>query len=309
MTPRFDLGDKTVAALFAQSLRRADALYSPLPGAVIAREVLQLAASERDAGRFDRIALQPVWTDGQIALVDTVEASRIVEEPVEGPGLRMAAAFIVSPRAILSAWLAPDLLRTGEAARLEPHSGGWRALDASGAVLAYGDAVVLCAGAGNIALAPDLSLSLVRGQADWVEADVDPAAVAWGGYVAPTGTGFLFGATHDRGDVGTNVRTTDTKRNLAALAARLPRLAARVEPDAVQSRAATRATTRDRLPIAGALPDRPGLFVLGGLGSRGFCLAPLLGEHLAALISGRPSPLPSDVAARITPSRAALRPA
>ncbi|MFC5344118.1 FAD-dependent 5-carboxymethylaminomethyl-2-thiouridine(34) oxidoreductase MnmC [Brevundimonas staleyi] len=309
VTPRFDLGDAAVAALFAQALERSDALYAPLPDAVIQRGVLQLAATDRDAARFERIAAQPIWKEGEIALTDGAEVSHIVGEPIEGPGLTMAPAFVVSPKAVLSAWLAPGMLHPGEASRLEQDEGGWRVLDASGAVLAKADAVVLCAGSGNADLAPELALSPVRGQADWIESDADPAAVAWGGYVAPTGEGFLFGATHDRGETTTEVRPGDTERNRTALAARLPELAGTISPEFIRSRAAIRATTRDRLPIAGALPGRPGLFVVGGLGSRGFCLAPLLGEHVAALIADAPSPLPADVVARITPSRAALRPA
>ena len=306
VTPRFDLGDETVAALFSQALERADTLYSPLPGAVTARGVLQLPGAERDARRFERIAAQPVWTAGAITVAEDANASATAREPVEGPGLRMSCAFVVAPHAVLSAWLAPHAVRPDQAARVEPHAGGWRVLDATGAVLAEAESVVLCGGAGNAALAPDLSLSPVRGQAEWVDASASPDAMAWGGYVAPTGTGFLFGATHDRGDTGLDVRPGDTERNLATLAARLPRLAAGIAPETVCSRAATRATTRDRLPIAGALPGRPGLFVLGGLGSRGFCLAPLLAEHVAAMILGLPSPLASAVAERITPSRAAL---
>ena len=308
VTPRFDLGDGAVAALFAQALERAEALYSPLPGAVVTRGVLQLAGTERDARRFERIATQPVWVDGAMTLTDDAQASRLAGEPVAGPGLHMASAFVVAPQVILSAWLGPDAVRPGEAARIEPHAGGWRVLDGAGAVLAEAEVVVLCAGAGSAALAPDLFLTPVRGQAEWSDAGGEPDAVAWGGYVAPTGSGFLFGATHDRGDTGTKIRPADTERNLTALAARLPSLAAGLEPSAVHSRAATRATTRDRLPVAGPLPGQTGLFVLGGLGSRGFCLAPLLGEHVAALISGLPSPLPSDVADRIKPSRAALAP-
>ncbi|MGV3579185.1 tRNA (5-methylaminomethyl-2-thiouridine)(34)-methyltransferase MnmD [Brevundimonas sp.] len=306
VTPRFDLGDETVAALFAQALERADALYSPLPGAVVAQGVLQLAGSERDARRFDRIPAQPIWSEGEITLADEAEASRIVGEPAGGSGLSMAPAFVVSPRTVLSAWLAPEMMRPQRAARLEPALEGWRVLDVTGAVVAEAETVVLCAGAGNAELASGIALSPVRGQADWVEGGESPSPVAWGGYVAPTGGGFLFGATHDRGDTATGVRAEDTDRNLAALTARLPRLAGTVDRGAVQSRAAVRATTRDRLPVAGALAEQPGLFVLGGLGSRGFCLAPLLGEHVAALIAGLASPLPAAVAERITPSRAAL---
>jgi tRNA 5-methylaminomethyl-2-thiouridine biosynthesis bifunctional protein len=126
-----------------------------------------------------------------------------------------------------------------------------------------------------------------------------PVATAWGGYVAPTDTGFLFGATHDRDDVGTDVRPEDSDRNRAVLAARFPDLARPI--GATGARAAIRATTLDRLPICGAIGD--GVYLLGGLGSRGFCVAPLLGEHLAAVIAGSPSALPAAFAERLSPER------
>jgi tRNA 5-methylaminomethyl-2-thiouridine biosynthesis bifunctional protein len=166
--------------------------------------------------------------------------------------------------------------------------------------------VVLAAGWGNAALLPDLNLSPVRGQADWVETapDLAPQAIAWGGYVAPTGDGFLFGATHDRDEVDTAVRDTDSERNRTQLAERLPALAERANAAGRSgARAAVRAATRDRLPVCGPVPDAEGLFVLGGLGSRGFCVAPLLGEHLAATLIGAPSPLPADLARRVLPDR------
>ena len=309
VTPRFDLGDATVAALFAQALDRAAALYAPLPGAVIAEGVLQLAGTERDANRFERLPDQPFWTRGDLSVVEAAEASRIAGEPLTGSALSMSPAFVLAPRVVLEAWLPAGILASGTAAVIQHSADGWRVLDADGAVLAQADVVVLCAGAGSITLAPDLSLSPVRGQAEWVATETAPAAVAWGGYVAPTGAGFLFGATHDRGDLAVEVRPDDTRRNLETLACRLPRLASMVSRDALHARAATRATTRDRLPIAGALTDQPGLFVVGGLGSRGFCLAPLLGEHVASLITSAPSPLPATIADRINPSRAALAPA
>ena len=71
----------------------------------------------------------------------------------------------------------------------------------------------------------------------------------------------------------------------------------------MRARAAVRATTPDRLPLAGAVPGQAGLFVLGGLGSRGFCAAPLLAEYVAALVLGAPSPLPRALAARVDPAR------
>ena len=68
------------------------------------------------------------------------------------------------------------------------------------------------------------------------------------------------------------------------------------------SRAAIRATTRDRLPFAGAPPDKekapdgtPAPLspyrLIGGLGSRGFLWAPLLAELVASEAFGEPSPV------------------
>ena len=86
---------------------------------------------------------------------------------------------------------------------------------------------------------------------------------------------------------------------------RLPRLAARLVGAPIAGRASIRAATPDHLPLAGALGQ--GLFVLGGLASRGFTLAPSLAEHIAAVALGAPSPLPASLAAVVAPERFAER--
>jgi len=59
------------------------------------------------------------------------------------------------------------------------------------------------------------------------------------------------------------------------------------------ARVSRRASLPDRRPVIGCAGADIGrwLFVLGGLGARGFTLAPLLGDLLAADILGRPVPL------------------
>jgi tRNA 5-methylaminomethyl-2-thiouridine biosynthesis bifunctional protein len=138
----------------------------------------------------------------------------------------------------------------------------------------------------------------VRGQASWALGLELDHALAWGGYACPMDMnglgGVLFGATHDRGRTDLELSAGDHARNLATLAEGLPELAAAAKGRPLDGRATVRATTFDRMPVAGAL-DEPGLYVLGGLGSRGFCTAPLLAEHLAAETLGAPSPLPKSL--------------
>jgi tRNA 5-methylaminomethyl-2-thiouridine biosynthesis bifunctional protein len=301
VTPRLDAGDAGIAALHAQALARARSLYSGRPVAVLAEGVLQLEQAPRDASRFARVAAQDVWPEGAMTPLSPAACSERLDEPVETGGLFMRDALAVDPRAVLEAWLAEAGHVTADVARIEPAAGGWRLLDPGGAAILEADVVVIAAGWGAAALAPDLPLSPVRGQADWVDGLAAPAT-AWGGYAAPTRDGLLFGATHERGETRIETGAAATDRNLQTLAARLPGLAARVsEAGRLHSRAAIRATTPDRLPLAGQVAS--GLFVLTGLGSRGFCVAPLLAEHVAATALGAPSPLPSALSARVDPKR------
>ncbi|MDZ4060046.1 MAG: tRNA (5-methylaminomethyl-2-thiouridine)(34)-methyltransferase MnmD [Brevundimonas sp.] len=306
VTPRLDAGDAAIAALHAQALTRAADLYAAIPGAVIQTGVLQLEQTPRDAGRFAKIALQPVWPEGAMAVRDAGACAAELGEPVGCGGLWMRDAVAIRPRAVLDAWLEDTARITACVARVEAAGPGWRLLDEAGDPILEAEIVVFAAGWGTAGLVPDLPLAPVRGQANWVDG-VGAGSVAWGGYAAPTGSGLLFGATHDRGETAGGPSDEAGARNLATVATRLPQLAARIAAAGpAQARTAVRATTPDRLPLAGALPGGQGLFVLGGLGSRGFCVAPLLAEHVAAVALGAPSPLPADLATRVDPLRNAI---
>lgn len=301
VTPRLDVGDEGIAGLHAQALERAGSLYAATPGAVLARGVLQLEQSERDAARFDRVASQPLWPDGSMRRIGAAGCAERLGEPVEVGGLFMRDALSVNPAAVLEAWLGEARRVGAQVARIEPSSGGWRLVDAAGRTILEAAIVVVAAGWGSGALAAGMSMAPVRGQADWIDGVSGPP-VAWGGYASPTAAGLLFGATHERGETAVEVSAEGTHANLRTLAARLPHLAARIAAAGPTGRrVAIRATTPDRLPLAGELA--PGLFALTGLGSRGFCVAPLLAEHVAALTTGAPSPLPASLAARVEPKR------
>ena len=310
VTPRLDAGGGALAALSAQVFERACALYREVPGAVIAEGVLQLEAQPRDAARFDRIAGQPFWDEGAVERLDAEAASVRLGEPSGHGGLFLRDALVVEPAAALAAWIGPAPVVRAAAARLARTAEGWAVLDATGAAIVEAEAVVLAAGLGLQPLAPALPLSPVRGQASLAACADRPAPAAWGGYVVPTREGVLFGATHDRGDAAADPRPEDNRRNLELLARARPKLAeelaAALAGRPLIGRASVRAATPDRLPLCGEI--EPGLFVLGGLGSRGFSFAPLLAEHLAARLAGTPSPLTREAADMVAPDRFA-RPA
>jgi tRNA 5-methylaminomethyl-2-thiouridine biosynthesis bifunctional protein len=214
--------------------------------------------------------------------------------------------MVIEPAVLLAAW-APQVARAA-VARIEPDGGGWRLLDAEGALLAAADAVIVAAGLASAELVAGLPLSAVRGQASFAAFAEPPPAAAFGGYAIPTRQGVLFGATNDRDDTARDVRPEDHRRNLAALAEGLPGLAARLAGATLEGRASIRVSTPDYLPVAGAAPGCPaGLFVLTGFGARGFTLAPLLAEHVAALAMQAPSPLPTPLATFVEPARFARR--
>jgi tRNA 5-methylaminomethyl-2-thiouridine biosynthesis bifunctional protein len=302
VTPRFDAGGGVPAQLYAQAFARAAALYDRrAPETVIARGVLQLEAAPRDQARFDKVALSELFAPGALERLAPEAAGRRLGEPCGGGGIWIRDGLVIEPAAALKAWLEGGERRRGTVARLEPAGGGWRVLGPDGEALCEAQIVFIAAGYGSAALLPELALQPVRGQASFAPVPNRPTAAAWGGYVVPTREGLLFGATHDRGQTGVEVREDDHRRNVELLAKARPALAAELDPASLDGRAGVRASTPDRLPLAGEL--RPGLFVLTGLGGRGFVLAPLLAEHLAARALNAPSPLPEPLGHALRPGR------
>jgi tRNA 5-methylaminomethyl-2-thiouridine biosynthesis bifunctional protein len=309
VTPRLDAGFGPAAELHAQAFARATALYrAEASDALIGSGALQLGPTERDAARFARIAAWPGFAQGALRLLDEEAASFQLDETA-APGratLEIADALVIEPAPLLETWLAGAERVAGAATRLERTATGWACLDAAGERLAEGDEICVTLGADTVTLLPTLPLRPVRGQVEWTTAPVfSGVAAAWGAYAIPVrDDGVLYGASHRRGDIGRDLRGAEAVASLEALAVGRPGLAARVSAlpsQARLSRAATRAATADHLPLAGRTLE--GAYVLAGLGGRGFTLAPLLAEHIAAELTGLPSPLPVDLAQRLRPER------
>jgi tRNA 5-methylaminomethyl-2-thiouridine biosynthesis bifunctional protein len=300
VTPRLDAGLGPSARFSARAFARAVALYGPHGAAITARGVLQLVAGERDPRRFAAIAASDLFEPDDLALLTAEDAAALVGEPSPG-GLLIRPALAIEPLRLLAAF-AGDV-RPAHIAGLRRGEAGWSLLAEGGKPLASADIVVLAAGWGTSALGLPLPLGPIRGQLSFAPGVRLQVGLGWGGHAAPGPDGLAFGATFDRDRTDTEMSTEDNERNRQSLGRALPRLAAGLEGTVLSGRASIRAVTPDREPVAGAIPRHPGLYALTGLGSRGFAHAPLLAEHIAALISGTPSPLAADQAEVVDPKR------
>ena len=299
--PRLDAGLGPQAALFAQAARRAADLYDATKGSVIASAAVQFAIGPKDPARFTAIAGSDLFEPNAMTAIDVEAISGRLGETAPA-GLLIGDARVVDPAVVLRAWVGD--VEQARVARLAKEGDVWRLLDEGGGQIAQVDCVCVAAGMATAALVQGTPLLPVRGQASLAAGVSWPMATLFGGYAIPARGGMVFGATHDRDDTDASPRPVDHARNLSAIAAVLPALAARLDGAAVSAHAGIRATTADYLPIAGAAPESPaGLFLLTGLGSRGYTLAPLLAEHIAALATGAPSPAPGPLSALVDPGR------
>ena len=130
-------------------------------------------------------------------------------------------------------------------------------------------------------------------------------AVPWqGGYI------WLSGSTYEH-DTPHNPQITaqGIASNLQRLQQLIPGaghlLAAQHSAGLVQGWAGTRCTTRDRLPLVGAVSasHAPGLYVCSAMGSRGLSFAALCGQQVAAQIMRASSPLPDALRRAIDVAR------
>ncbi|ESQ92225.1 hypothetical protein ABAC460_04865 [Asticcacaulis sp. AC460] len=282
VTPRLDAGDNAISALFADAFAYATAFYRHwTPGAVLGQGVRQCALEDRDLARFERIAGQAGFVAGDLA---PFAAGTLVNMPALA-GLHLKPALTIAPVEVVRTMLAGQVVIRE---RLPDDLSGY-------------DAVVLACGEGILDRDIGFALRPVRGQIEIAAGQTLDGALAWGGYAVPTSEGMLFGATHDRDDRGSEVRPQSREANLINLAKVLPQMAETLGGRDLRSRASVRVTTRDHLPVAGEIA--PGLHVLTGLGSRGFCLAPLLAKAVVAGITGFAPPLRAATANLIHPRR------
>ncbi|MFW5969477.1 MAG: FAD-dependent oxidoreductase, partial [Halofilum sp. (in: g-proteobacteria)] len=184
-------------------------------------------------------------------------------------------------------------LLEGYVDRLVARRDGWTAENAAGEPLATARTAVIAAGAGCVRLWPNTRRWLLpaRGQATAFQGTAATSGlrvpVSGGGYVTPAIDGVHWaGATLQRGETDPLPRADDDRINLTFAR---DRLGLDAVPEPVDRFVGFRATTPNRIPLAGDLAD--GLWITAGHGAHGLLTAPLCAQLLAHAIEGHRHPL------------------
>lgn len=278
-----------------------------------ARGSFVMARNNDEAERQSRSKAAYGWPDDVMQIISEARASLLTSVEVSKPGLWFAGAGAISPANVIKQLTDGIPYHQASIAKVVPGQGGWELIAHDSTSLGTYDVVCMAAGVGvmDIMGADTFPLRANRGQLTYLSS-LEPkpnVPITYGGYISPlvplgkNEMGHVLGATYARRDElpdkeWDSLRETDTQEMLDNFTAHLPDIKA---GDVIGGRTALRATIRDYIPLAGEWDD--GLFVLGGLGSRGFMTAPLLAGLIADQISGVPLPLESDLVGALNPKR------
>ncbi|WP_298915339.1 tRNA (5-methylaminomethyl-2-thiouridine)(34)-methyltransferase MnmD [uncultured Algimonas sp.] len=265
--PRLDLQDRSESRFFLSSFLYARAAYR---GLVLQAGVTHRPKDDTQADRLRRIARNEPLGPGHLRW--------------EAGALEINSAVVIDPEAVRRDFLAGCELQ--ERRLFDPSE-----IDGP---------VILAAGYGIRDLWPKTAFRFSRGQLSWADGTLE-RALTYGGYAIGLDGRLLLGATHDRivdhADAF-ELRPEDDARNTAQARDQGLDLG-----DPVTScRASVRVNAPDTLPRLMRLESETGqeVWILSGLGSRGFVFGPLLGEALASAYLGEPSPLETGFAERIS---------
>ncbi|OLF81305.1 hypothetical protein AWH62_01130 [Maricaulis sp. W15] len=281
LTPRLEKADRPHVRATMAAFDFARRLYEGRDG-FHAEPVIRLPRDAREAARF---AVLADWLPDHLDWQD----DRLV----------ISCGGRFEPSRLVSGLIGACDRQDWQFGHHEAGGDGVRLFDRDGVCRLEAAHLVIAAGAASQAFHGDISPS--AGQVAVFEGPAPASPVSWGHYACRAGDGVLVGATHLRGEAAAPDDEAEASFR-TAIAERLPDLAlGRV----TERWSGVRASTPDRLPVAGMLGDR--LSILSGFGSRGFAHAPLLAEDLVSRITGGASVLAADARVVLGPQRFAER--
>lgn len=274
--------------------------------------VVQLAYTTARDERYRKISRSlhehgPGYDQRTVQQLSATETQQLWPALPAYPSLYYPAGGWLRPAAVVTRLFAGMKVEERQLVALQQHASGWQLNFQDGSQRHCGKVVLACGAALKHLLEPfAVQLQNVRGQVTQVQAsDISqscPLVVCYKGYFTPADDGLhCVGATYARDSEDLQTQSKDREENLANLRDNLAPATWPAQLEPVRDRAAVRNTTRDHLPMVGELA--PQLWVLGGLGSRGFTAAPLAAATLVAALQGQPLPMPAQLWQRLQPQR------
>ncbi|AUT41012.1 bifunctional tRNA (5-methylaminomethyl-2-thiouridine)(34)-methyltransferase MnmD/FAD-dependent 5-carboxymethylaminomethyl-2-thiouridine(34) oxidoreductase MnmC [Aeromonas sp. ASNIH5] len=300
--------------------------------------VTQLGYDDKSAAKLAKMSQGPFPPELMHPL-SAVEVEQVVGLPCDADGVSYPLGGWLCPAELTRAAITEaqasgrlEVVFNAAVTLIAEEVDGWRVESQDGRAWQAPNLVV-AAGHKLPALLPfaELPLYPVRGQVSHVPTTARLSqlrtVLCYDGYLTPAHNGaHCIGASYGRNQTDLAYRADEQEQNRARLQACVPqqRWPAEVDVSGAQARVGVRCASRDHLPVAGpvarlaaladhdvnapadqqsALPLHAGLYVLGALGSRGLCSAPLCGELLASEICGDPLPLAADLLEALHPAR------
>lgn len=300
--------------------------------------VTQLGYDDKSAAKLAKMSQGPFPPELMHPL-SAVEVEQVVGLPCDADGVSYPLGGWLCPAELTRAAIREaqasgrlEVVFNAAVTRIAEEDDRWRVESQDGRQW-HAPNLVAAAGHQLPALLPfaELPLYPVRGQVSHVPTTTGlsqlKTVLCYDGYLTPAHNGaHCIGASYGRNQTDLAYRADEQEQNRARLQACLPDQTwpAEVDVSGNQARVGVRCASRDHLPVAGpvarlaaladhdvnapadqqsALPLHAGLYVLGALGSRGLCSAPLCGELLASEICGDPLPLAADLLEALHPAR------
>lgn len=300
--------------------------------------VTQLGYDDKSAAKLAKMSQGPFPPELMHPL-SAAEVEQVVGLPCDADGVSYPLGGWLCPADLTRAAIREaqasgrlEVVFNAAVTRIAEEADGWH-LESRDGRQWHAPNLVVAAGHQLPALLPfaELPLYPVRGQVSHVPTTAGlsqlKTVLCYDGYLTPAHNGaHCIGASYGRNQTDLAYRADEQEQNRARLQACVPhqRWPAEVDVSGAQARVGVRCASRDHLPVAGpvarlaalvdhdvnapadqqsALPLHAGLFVLGALGSRGLCSAPLCGELVASEICGEPLPLAADLLEALHPAR------
>ncbi len=325
---------------FGYARQRLLALAERHPIAFELCGVTQLGYDDKSAAKLAKMSQGP-FPSKLMHSLSTAEVEQVVGLPCGHSGVSYPQGGWLCPadftRAAIKEAQASGLLEVvfkTEVVAITELADGWQVESQDGRHWQAPNLVV-AAGHQLPALLPfaELPLYPVRGQVSHVPTTASlrqlSTVLCYDGYLTPMHNDqHCIGASYGRNQSSLEFRAEEQIQNQVRLQACLLEQTwpAEVDVSGNEARVGVRCASRDHLPVVGPvarlqgladhyaqlqhdqhnaqpLPLHPGLYVLGALGSRGLCSAPLCGELLASEICGDPLPLAADLLEALHPAR------